>query len=165
VKFELEHRFGAPLAAVEQAMVDPAFLESTRLPDVGPPDVLSREESGTVVTLRVRYEYTGGLDSLARRVLRSGDVSWVQETTLDRGTHRTEFNVVPKVYPDRFRCSGTMQLHEEGTGTRRLIDGELRIKVPVFAGRAEGLILPGLRSRMNREAELLDEWVKGAPAG
>jgi hypothetical protein len=50
-------------------------------------------------------------------------------------------------------------------GTRRLILGELRIKVPVFASRAEGLILPGLRSRMNREAELLDEWVKGAPPG
>jgi hypothetical protein len=165
VKFNLEHRFGAPLEAVEQAMVDPAFLAGTRLPDVGPPEVLSREESGDTVTLRVRYEYTGGLDSLARRVLRSGDVSWVQETTLDRSTHRTAFNVVPKVYPDRFRCSGTMQLQEEGVGTRRLILGELRIKVPVFASRAEGLILPGLRSRMNREAELLDEWVKGAPPG
>ena len=146
-------------------MVDPVFLESTRLPDVGPPEVLSREESGDAVTLRVRYRYTGSLDSLARRVLRSGDVAWVQETTLDRRTHRTEFNVVPKVYPDRFRCGGTMQLEEEGGGTRRLILGELKINVPLFARRAEGLILPGLRSRMNREAQLLDEWVKGAASG
>jgi hypothetical protein len=165
VKFTLEHNFGAPLEAVEAAMVDPVFLEGTRLPDVGPPAVLSRAEVGDTVTLRVRYEYTGSLDALARRVLRTGDVAWVQETTLDRRSHRTEFTVVPKVYPDRLRCGGTMQLHEEAAGTRRVILGELKIKVPLFASRAEGLILPGLRSRMNREAELLDEWVKGAPSG
>jgi len=165
MKFDLVHRFGAPLNTVEEAMVDPVFLEGTRLPDVAPPKVLERDESGDVVTLRVRYEYTGSLDTLARRVLRTGDVSWVQETTLDRTRHRTEFKVVPKVYPERFECGGTMQLHPEGEGTRRVIAGELKIKVPIFGGRAEGLILPGLRSRMNREAELLDEWVKQHPAG
>jgi hypothetical protein len=165
MKFDLVHSFGAPLHTVEEAMVDPVFLESTRLPDVAPPKVLERDESGDVVTLRVRYEYTGSLDTLARRVLRTGEVAWVQETTLDRTKHRTEFKVVPKVYPERFECGGIMQLHLDGEGTRRVIAGELKIKVPIFGGRAEGLILPGLRSRMNREAELLDEWVKHHPAG
>jgi hypothetical protein len=159
VKFRLEHRFDASLDTVEAAMVDPVFLESTRLPDVGPPKVLSREDQGDTVTLRVHYEYTGSLDALARRVLRSGDVAWVQETTLDRRTHRTTFNVTPEVYPDRFRCGGVMQLSDLGA-TERVIDGELKIRVPLFASRAERLILPGLRSRMNHEAELLDEWLK-----
>jgi hypothetical protein len=159
-KFRLEHSFNAPVDAVEAAMVDPDFLESTRLPDVGPPKVLSREEDGGTVTLRVSYHYTGSLDSLARRVLRSGDVSWVQETILHRDSHRTTFTVAPKVYPERFDCGGVMQLTEAGGTTERVIDGELKIKVPLFGSRAEGLILPGLRSRMNREAELLDEWLK-----
>jgi hypothetical protein len=161
VKFHLEHRFDAPLEAVEEAMVDPEFLEGTRLPDVGPPRVLSRDDAGATVTLRVKYEYTGGLDALAKRVLRAGEVTWTQETTLDRRIHRTDFRVVPDVYPDRFRCGGAMQLQSQGEATVRTIDGELRIKVPIFSGRAEGLIMPGLRSRMNREAELLAEWVKG----
>ena len=98
--------------------------------------------------------------SVFQRVLRAGEVSWTQETALDRRTHRTEFRVVPDVYPDRFRCGGTMQLSVDGTVTLRVIDGELRIKVPIFASRAEALIVPGMRSRMNREAELLAEWVK-----
>jgi hypothetical protein len=160
VEFRLEHRFDASLDAVEAAMVDPGFLEGTRLSDVAPPKVLSREDLGDTVTLRVHYEYTGSLDALARRVLRTDDVAWVQETTLDRRSHHTTFNVTPKVYPDRFRCHGTMQLAHDGDATERVIDGELRIRVPLFASRAEGLILPGLRSRMNREAELLDEWLK-----
>jgi len=165
VKFHLDHTFTAPLDAVEAVMVDPEFLQGTRLPDVGPPQVLSREEDGDTVTLRVRYEYTGSLDALARRVLRRGDVAWVQETTLDRSTHKTTFTVTPRVYPERFACGGLMQLSHDGGATKRVIDGELRIKVPIFGSRAEGLILPGLRSRMNREAELLDEWLKAHPAG
>jgi hypothetical protein len=165
VKFRLEHSFDAPLEAVESAMVDPEFLESTRLPDVGPPKVLSRDEDGDTVTLRVHYHYTGSLDSLARRVLRTSDVAWTQETVLDRSAHRTTFTVIPKVHAERFQCGGAMQLSDAGAATERVIDGELKIKVPLFAGRAEGLIVPGLRSRMNREAELLDEWVKGHPAG
>jgi len=165
VKFRLEHSFDAPLDAVETAMVNPEFLESTRLPDVGPPKVLSREEDGDTVTLRVNYHYTGSLDSLAKRVLRSSDVAWVQETKLDRSAHRTTFTVVPKVHAERFQCGGVMRLTEAGGATERVIDGELKIKVPLFCGRAEGLIVPGLRTRMNREAELLDEWLKGHAAG
>lgn len=165
MKFSLEHVFDAPLDAVEAAMVDPVFLEGTRLPDVGPPKVLSREEDGEIVTLRVNYHYTGSLDSLARRVLRTSDVNWVQETVLDRSTHRTTFTVIPKVYPERFQCGGVMQLTSSTGGTERVIDGELKIKVPLFGGRAEGMVVPGLRSRMNREAELLDEWLKGNRPG
>jgi len=165
MKFHLEHTFEAPLDAVEEAMVDPTFLESTRLPDVGPPKVLSRDEDGDIVTLRVNYHYTGSLDSLARRVLRAGDVAWIQETQLDRRAHRTTFTVVPKVHPDRFECGGVMQLTAAGDTTERVIDGALKIKVPVFGGRAERLIVPGLRDRMNREAELLDEWVKEHRSG
>jgi Protein of unknown function (DUF2505) len=165
VKFHLEHHFDAPLERVEAATVDPAFLESTRLPDVGPPQVLSRDEAGDTVSVRVRYEYTGSLDSLARRVLRMGDVAWVQEVVVDRATHRATFTVTPKVYPDRFQCGGVMVLTESGGATERVIDGELKIKVPLFGSRAEGMILPGLRSRMGREAELLDEWVKTHPSG
>lgn len=147
-------------------MVNPVFLEGTRLPDVGPPQVLSREEQGDTVTLRVSYHYTGNLDSLARRVLRSGDVSWVQETKLDRSTHRTTFTVMPKVHADRFECGGEMQVTEAGdAATLRVIDGQLKIRVPLFGSRAEGLILPGLRSRMQREAELLDDWLKAHPGG
>jgi hypothetical protein len=165
MEFHLEHSFDAPLDAVESAMVDPVFLEGTRLPDVGPPQVLSREDDGDTVTLRVSYHYTGSLDSMARRVLRTDDVVWVQETRLARKTHRSTFAVIPKVHADRFECGGEMRLTETGGVTERVIDGELKIKVPLFGKRAEGLILPGLRSRMSREAELLDEWLKERPPG
>ena len=98
-------------------------------------------------------------------MLRTDDVTWVQQTVLDRSTHRTTFTVTPKVHVERFECGGVMRLTAAGDTTKRVIDGELKIKVPLFGSRAEGLIVPGLRTRMNREAELLDEWLKEHPSG
>jgi Protein of unknown function (DUF2505) len=160
VRFDLDHRFGAPVAAVEDAMVDPVYLEALRLPDVAPPTVLGVETEDSLVTTRVAYQYTGSLDAIAQRVLRGSDIGWVQEVTLDRTTHRARFSVVPKVHADRLRCSGTYTLSERDGTTTRVISGDLRINVPLVASRAEKMIVPGLVRRMRLEAAFLDEWLQ-----
>jgi hypothetical protein len=164
VRFDLEHRFSAPLAAVEAAMIDPTYLAAVRLPDVAPPNVLGVDGDGSVVTTRVAYEYTGSLDPIAQRVLRGSQIGWVQEVTLDRDAHRARFTVVPKVHADRLRCSGTYALREQGEGALRVISGELRINVPLIASRAEKMIVPGLVRRMKLEAVFLQEWLE-KPSG
>ena len=155
----MEHGFSTPLAAVEDAMTDPEYLAALRLPDVAPPNVLAIDADGTTVTTRVAYEYTGSLDPIAQRVLRGGDIGWVQEVVLDRDTHRARFTVVPKVHADRLRCSGTYTLRALGDTTTRTISGELRINVPLVASRAEKMIGPGVIRRMKLEATFLEEWL------
>ena len=162
MRFDLEHRFSAPLAAVEAAMVDPAYLAALRLPDVAPPKVLAVDGDDSLVTTRVAYEYTGSLDPIAQRVLRGSEIGWVQEVTLDRTAHRARFTVVPKSHADRLRCSGTYALSEQGEGALRVISGELRINVPLIASRAEKMIVPGLVRRMKLEAVFLQEWLEKA---
>ena len=140
-------------------MTDREYLASLQLPDVGPPEVLEVTTDGDKVTTRVRYHYTGSLDSLARQVLRGSDIVWTQQVVLDLATHRATFSVTPKVHPDRFSCGGTYVLREDGDGSVRRIDGELRIKVPLVASRAERMIVPGLVRRMDLEAEFLANWI------
>ena len=159
MRFDLDHRFDAPLAAVEDAMVDPTYLAALRLPDVAPPTVLGVDGDGSTITTRVAYQYTGSLDPIAQRVLRGSDIGWVQEVTLDRSTHLARFTVVPKVHADRLRCSGTYVLREQDDTTTRVISGELRINVPLVASRAEKMIGPGLIRRMKLEATFLQEWL------
>jgi len=159
VRFDLEHRFSAPLAAVEAAMIDPTYLAALRLPDVAPPTVLGIDGDDSLVTTRVAYEYTGSLDPIAQQVLRGSEIGWVQEVTLDRDAHRARFTVVPKVHADRLRCSGTYTLRELGETTTRIISGELRINVPLIASRAEKMIGPGVIRRMKLEATFLEEWL------
>ena len=156
----MEHRFAAPLASVEQAMIDAEYLAALRLPDVAPPTVLGIEERDGQVTTRVAYQYTGTLDPIAQRVLRGDQVGWVQEVALDRSTHRARFTVVPKVHANRLTCGGTYELRESGGATVRVIRGDFKVHVPLVASRAEKMIGPGVVRRMKLEAEFLQGWLE-----
>lgn len=160
MRFGVEHRFAAPADDVQAAMVDPGFLESLRsLPGVAPPTVLERHDDASIVRLRVRYEFVGSLPAVARRVLGADRIVWVQESTVDLARHHTDFTIVPQVHAERFDCAGTYQLIPDGEGTRREIAGDLRVRVPLLAARAERAIAGGLVDRLEVEADLLRQWL------
>ncbi|MCU1462102.1 MAG: hypothetical protein JWO37_2177 [Acidimicrobiales bacterium] len=162
MRFEVEHRFAAPIADVESAMADPAFSEQLRLPGVAPLRVVDRRDDGDVVHLRIAYELTAPLPSVARAVLGAGRLTWIQESDIDRSRHRTDFRIIPDVHAERLSCQGTYQLRADGGGTARLITGDLAVRVPLLAGRAERAIASGLLERLDVEADSLARWLAAA---
>lgn len=161
MRFEVEHRFDAALATIEAASLDPAFYAQLRMPGVDPPEVVEHREDGDVVHLRVRYEFTGQLPSMARTVLGTSRLQWVNASVADRTRHRTDFEVIPDVHAERLACRGTIQLAPDGDGTLRLITGDLKVKVPLLAARAERAIASGLLERLDVEADALRAYVGG----
>ncbi|MER3453165.1 MAG: hypothetical protein C4344_05875, partial [Acidimicrobiia bacterium] len=75
MRFRTEHRFVAAPAEVVAALVDPDFHAGLRLPDLAPVEVLAAGEGW----IRLRYEFVGSLDPLARRLLAGRPLRWVQE--------------------------------------------------------------------------------------
>jgi hypothetical protein len=127
---------------------------------VAPPRVIERREDGDVVHLDVAYEFTGQLPSVARTVLGTSRLSWVNASVANRATHRTEFRVVPDVHAERLTCGGTIQLRPDGeAATVRLITGDLKVRVPLLASRAERAISTGLIERLDVEADSLAEFL------
>ena len=160
MRFRLEQRFAAPLAAVEGALVDPRFLARlAELPALGTPEVLACEVDGHLARLRVRYRFAGQLAPAVTAVVDPARLTWVEATTYDRRAHRGEHAIEPDHYADRLRASYTTQLAPEGGGTRRVTDGELRVRFPLVGGRVERAIVGGLREHAGREADVLDAWL------
>jgi hypothetical protein len=159
VRFEVEHHFDAPLDVIEAASLDSAFYERLVLPGVTTPRVLERREDGNVVHLRVRYEFTGELPSVARTVLGTSRLQWVNASVADRATHHTEFQVIPDVHAERLACRGTIQLTGDRDHTTRHFTVDLKVKVPLLAGRAERAISSGLIERLDVEAKALAAFV------
>jgi hypothetical protein len=152
------HTFDAPLDAVEAGMTDPAFYAQLELPDVEAPEVLGREEDGVDVTVTVRMVFNGHLDAIARRIVGSHEIAWVQTVSLDQERHTGRLRVkLDAKMP--ITVDAGYQLTEADGVTTRVLEGGLSVPVPMLGGRAERSIGPGIQRRLDIEAAALGEWL------
>jgi hypothetical protein len=165
VHFSIEQRFDGPLDRVEAAFVDPAYLERlSTLPKLGRPTLVHRVEAGDLVHHWVKYAFVGDLNAAVRRVVDPARLTWVEESTLDRRTHRTTWRIVPDHYRNLLRASGTFELTQEtAERTRRTTEADLKVTVPLVGGKVEQAIVSGLREHAEREEQVLDDWLREHP--
>lgn len=159
VRFTARHRLDGPPARVAAALCDPAFHLALRLPDLSAPEVLDHG-SGHI---RLRYEFTGTLDPLARRLLAGRRLTWVQELHLDGAGGR--LRMAAEAAPDRLHGAATVALVPDGDATLRLLDGELTVAVPLVGAGAERRIVAGILRRLDIEAEALNGWLTSSGPG
>lgn len=170
MRFRIEQRLPGPIAAVEDALLDPAFLDRlASLPKLGRPELLDQQVDGDRVRQRVRYAFAGDLSPAVTAVVDPERLTWVEDVTLDRRTHRSEFTIVPDHYGSRLRCSGTFTLTDDpddpgGPGVLRVAEGELKVSFPLVGGKVERAIVSGIEEHAAREAEVLREWLSGTRA-
>jgi Protein of unknown function (DUF2505) len=156
VRFAAEHRFAAPVDAVIAGLTDPAFHRGLRLPDMELLDVDAHTNQSETV-LRLRYDFVGHLDPLARRLLGNRRLTWLQELRLDRASGAGRLAFEAEADPRRLHGRADVVLEPDNGGTRRTLDGELVVAVPLVGGNAERRIVPGLVRRLDIEAAALDQ--------
>lgn len=164
--FEIAQRFSAPVGDVEAAFLDPSLLEPiAALSPLGRPELLEQVDDGATVRRRVRYRFTGHLSGPARAILDPRRLTWVEASTLDRATHRSRIEILADHYPDRLRCAATVTLAQDAGGTRRAMEGDLRVTAAFVASRVEHAILAGLRTHAAAEEQVVQRWLDDHAAG
>lgn len=138
-------------------LCDPAFHAELDLPDLSRPDVVSTSVDGTTRSLRLRYEYIGQLDPIARKIVGGRRLAWIQELRLDTATYTGTLSFSAE--EDENRLNGTAEIAifqmEDNEHSRRRIDGHLH--VPLVGGSVERRIVPGLVRRLGVEAAALSK--------
>ena len=162
MRFRIVQRVAAPARAVQDALVDPAFLERlAQLPKLGRPELLSAERTGPTVRQRVRYQFAGDLNAAARAVLDPRRLTWVEDATVDLDRCRTAFRILPDHYAAKLTCSGTFTIVDEGDRAVRTAEGDLRVKGVLLVGhKVEQAIVSGLAEHAELEATILEEWLQ-----
>ncbi|MBW3614991.1 MAG: DUF2505 domain-containing protein [Actinobacteria bacterium] len=161
MRFQIVQSFDGPLDQVEDALVDPAFLERLgELPKLGRPELMSRVVEGPLVHQEVRYRFTGELSAAVRKVVDPQRLTWVEKSSLDRRAHRSTWHIVSDHYKHLLRCSGTFELHEAGGATRRTTQGEIKVSVPFVGGKVEAAIVSGLREHAQMEERVMAGWLE-----
>jgi hypothetical protein len=161
MRFQLEQHIAAPVDAVVAAFVDPAFYESFEaLPNLGRPELLSREERGAVIRMRVRYRFTGHLNSAVKAAIDPQKLTWVEEADHDLESRSVSFRMIADHYADRFRSSGTYRFVPAGDdATVRNCAGDVEIRMPLVGRRVEGAIVSGLQEHLEAETGLVERFV------
>ena len=160
MRFFIEQRFAAPLQQVEDAYCSPELLATlAALPKVGGAELLDQRAEGNTVVQRVRYHFTGELNSAVTAVVEPSKLSWVEESKLDRTTHVTTWHIVPDHYGTRLSCRGTFRLEEAAGTTRRLTDAEIKVHFPLVGGRVERAIVSGLEEHAEAEQSAVQAFI------
>ena len=149
---------------MEAAFVDPAMLGAmaTRR-ELGRPDLLDHLDRGSSVSERVRYAFAGHLSPAVTKVLDPHRLTWVEDSELDRVTHRTVLTIHPDHYADRLSCSGTVDARPRSTAAPgRIVDGDLTVRFPLVAAKVERAIVSGMHDHAAVEARFVQAWLDGA---
>ena len=142
-------------------MLDENYQKS--LADVGAlkeRELLSqRHRSDGSVKRRVRCVLGIAVAGPARRFLGNSDPAWVEEATWSPQAMRWDWVIHPEVAKELLDAKGAIEVEANGEGASRRVSGEVRIKVPIYGARVEGVIVEGIRHAYDEEAERLRAWI------
>jgi Protein of unknown function (DUF2505) len=160
VDFELRHHIDAGVDEVASALLDPDFQAS--LADVG--GLKSREvleqkkEGGGKVVRRVRCVLGRDLGP-AKRFLGNAEPAWVEEAHWSPDELTWSWRILPEVAAELLAASGTTLLRATGDTTERVVAGTVKVKVPLYGSRVEGVIVRNLEEAYSEEADRLQSWL------
>jgi len=165
VRFEIIHTFEQPVEEVEAGMLDPEVNRQVaeRMETILELEPLEVQEDGDIVKRRVRYLPKPLIRRVGPKKVEPRWMEWTEESQFDRSTHTMRFRNVPRVgkIARLMDNGGIVRLVPSGGGTRRIVEGELRIKVPILGRLAERIIHKTGRSIVNEEARILGELLRG----
>jgi hypothetical protein len=164
MRFQAEHWLNGSPEAVAGFLTDPQFYRALALPDLSQPEVLESSSDEERSKLRLRYEFVGDIDPMARRLVGQSRLAWAQQVVMDHSTNSGELAFNAEADPKRLHGSARFTLQSvDGRCVRRL-DGELVVAVPLVGSRAERKIVPGVLRRLETEAEAInDALARGHP--
>jgi hypothetical protein len=160
--FTVENQIDAPLNEVEQASLDDDFQRRlTSLPNVHERRVVAVDArpDGTVHRV-VRYAFAGPVPAPVLRAIGGSTISWDEKATFVPSAHEWQFEIEPHVMAGRLECRGRYAFLAEGEATKRIVEAEIRVKIPIVGRQVERFIAGSLKTTMNAEAAMLGDYLK-----
>jgi hypothetical protein len=158
MQFRHELAYDAEPDQVFAMLADPKFREAAcAAQDVVSADV-SLERTGAGFSLVVdQLQRTDDLPSFARTFAGESTRAVQREEWTDAtgGTLRIEAPGKPS------DIAGTITLVADGSGTREIVELELKVKVPLIGGKLEKLLAERVRAGMDAEHGVGVRWLKG----
>ena len=160
MKLAIEHVFaGIQPAEFEALYFDEAFNESlgTHL-HMGRKLVRLEREANRIVR-HVRFEPAQDPDSPVKQAFGTSRASFLEELDYDTRARRGEWKTIPNMFKERVVNAGTIEFAATPEGTRRLLRGEVKVKLFGFGGVVEKMIAAEIVKSYDATAAFINEWL------
>ena len=159
--FQISHSFDTDAQTLSSVLLDEDYQRS--LDDIGSlreRRLLSQnEEPDGRVHRRIRCVLDINLSGMARRLLGNSDPAWIEDSVWRPEKSEWEWRIHPEVADELLDAGGTIGIRDSDDGVMRVIAGRVKVKVPVYGGRVEGLIVDGIEQAYDEEAQRLAAWL------
>ena len=160
MKLAIEHVFaGIQPAEFEALYFDEAFNESlgTHL-HMGRKLVRLEREANRIVR-HVRFEPAQDPSVPIEKAFGTSRASFLEELDYDTRARRGEWKTIPNMFKERVVNAGTIEFAATPEGTRRLLRGEVKVKLFGFGGVVEKMIAAEIVKSYDATAVFINEWL------
>lgn len=156
MKFEGVQRYDAAPRELFELYCSENLYRS--LPDfsrISRPDLVDRIEHADGVTIRVRYRFIADLPAAALAIIDPERMTWIEETRYDATSLTGTTRLLPDHYASKMQASATVRFTDDGDGSRRVVRGDLKVKVLLVGGQVERVIVDGLEEHLTEEQKVV----------
>ena len=155
------HRFAAPAAQVLQMLTDRAFREQVceRQQALSAEVVVTGAGHGAEVVVR-QTQSMAGAPAIATKL--TGDTVTLEQRELWRSATAADLSITLPGKPVELRGGRITLTDRPDGGCEQVLDGDLRVKVPLVGGKLESMLAEVLRADLRRQPEVGDAWLAGS---
>jgi hypothetical protein len=160
VRVELEHVFaGIQPAAYEALYFDEAFNDALGVHLHMGRKLVRLDRTPDRIVRHVRYEPSHGPDSPAKQAFGTSRASFLEELDYDVRVRRGEWRTIPNLFAERVTSTGTIALAATPAGTRRVVTGEVTVRLFGLGGRVEKMIAAEIVKSYEAATEFTRAWL------
>lgn len=122
---------------------------------------IKMERTGNKVVRHVHVEPQGReIPGPVAKLLGQSRFGYVEELEFDFGTNEGVWRTIPTILPDKVTTGGTLRFVSESNGTRRIVHGDIEVRVFGIGGIVERFICSDAEKSYADAAEFTRRWVR-----
>jgi hypothetical protein len=123
-------------------------------------EVLEAREEGDKTFRRLRYTSGTELPKMVAKALGSKHLTYEQHNHFDRSTGTMKWNVLLPVLGDRVSVGGTTTISDHEGGCRRVVDGDISVKMRLIGGQIEKAVVGEFEKSMERAVDIARDLIR-----
>jgi hypothetical protein len=162
VRFDVDQHLDGTPAEVLGAMADGSWYEAvTATTSDWAPSLEGVETHDGVTIATVRYRFRGELNRAARAVLDPERLVHLDRVSIHPDDGTFEWDVRPEHLAEKLSVTASGRVTADGEGSRRTLQGEVKVRYPFVGGQVERAVVSGLLEHAEHERRAFPAWLAG----